>query len=938
MYWSKVARGAKFVGMVFCVQLPTIGCSKEQPQPKPPIQSVAQRETNGHPSASADLAWVWVAPLPSFIQAGEPVAVRGVIHNRGSLETEGSIRVIVGGVALATLPFPPVPGKATTPVDLVFHYLGEASGLAVLTLQAEKYDANSQNNAILAGTTVFFIPDWVIRFVQDPVTALVGGSIAPTVLVRNATQYSMPAHKVAFYLSSNDQFNPLQDVYLGEAPFPALTPGAETSVELQVPLSALPSIWQSPGEGWLFAQVSDDSVLGGEVAGARLEIVADKPNLVLDAVSASRYDIGTGLPVELQASIRNTGVRPAGAFELRWYTGNPLQLLASQRLSSLAADATEQVTTTVAFPPLVDGSYTLQALVDAFGEVDEQSEGDNLLVAPQPFQVLSRPDLAVAFLDVVPATAPAAIPVAVRIQWRNRGYAALVAGQAVLRLEIAPTEGIAAFVANVTYPALPAQAEWVGTYTVSPLRGPGSYAWFVTAQGDSLELSRVNNSARHVVAQTVLSSLSRRWSDSLPDSVISSPTWLDINADGTLDTIVGTGSEGVFGRTVALDGRDGRELWSVVQSDEVISSPAVADTDGDGAWEVFIGGRTGQLMAIRATDGVVRWTNDFSRWVESPVLADMNGDGILEIIVTAGGWKDTFRPGVVAILNAATGQIVWQNEDYGYEYYASAGVADLSGDGRPDIVVAAGGEQTPGYTALYRNDGTTYTLAWSQPATGWGIEASPLLVDVSGDGVTDVVVASMDGFVAAYRGTDGVELWRVLQPGAQYMASPAAADVTGDAGLEIVLNGNWGAWHLGYTGGFVLVLDAATGAERWRFAYGHMGGSSPILADLDGDGKAEVIATLGGLKEIGAWFPDYFKLFVLSSEGRVLDVYEFPGVGLSTPYLADTDGDGRWNIVVACAGVGTTVNLATMYAVQVPAIWPKFRGNQRNTGRLAEGN
>src|SRR5262249_45544386 len=124
-------------------------------------------------------------------------------------------------------------------------------------------------------------------------------------------------------------------------------------------------------------------------------------------------------------------------------------------------------------------------------------------------------------------------------------------------------------------------------------------------------------------------------------------------------------------------------------------------------------------------------------------------------------------------------------------------LADLDGDGVPEIVVASEAPGTPPQVRItaYRPDGST---TWEQQFNGLGecVGSPPQALqgtlatlgigDVNGDGVADIVYQDADLHVLS--GRDGSELWRVTinQTDVNSCAwSSVVLDVNGDGINEI---------------------------------------------------------------------------------------------------------------------------------------------------------
>lgn len=83
------------------------------------------------------------------------------------------------------------------------------------------------------------------------------------------------------------------------------------------------------------------------------------------------------------------------------------------------------------------------------------------------------------------------------------------------------------------------------------------------------------------------------------------------------------------------------------------------------------------------------------------------------------------------------------------EYKSSPALADLDGDDRPELVVAAPNGTV---TATRLTDGAT---VWRRDLGNVAIQASPVVTDVDNDGQVDVVAATMDGRVVMLNGQNG---------------------------------------------------------------------------------------------------------------------------------------------------------------------------------------
>ncbi len=213
-------------------------------------------------------------------------------------------------------------------------------------------------------------------------------------------------------------------------------------------------------------------------------------------------------------------------------------------------------------------------------------------------------------------------------------------------------------------------------------------------------------------------------------------------------------------------------------------------------------------------------TTSWLQWTASPpAVADLDGDGHNEVI---------------GVPNAE------QKEPYETQGYA---------------VMAFDGAQAGGVRSARRHAGFTDPVLSGKPAVradgDWypptGIPA-PTLVDLDGDARPDIVVPVPDGKVYAVSST-GKLLWTYdFAHGAArtFGSEVVAADLNRDGTPELVL----GTYSLSPGGGHLLVLSAGgrllsdTRLRNQRRDGNGIGiAAAPSIADLDGDGRLEIVAT-----------------------------------------------------------------------------------------------
>ncbi len=265
-----------------------------------------------------------------------------------------------------------------------------------------------------------------------------------------------------------------------------------------------------------------------------------------------------------------------------------------------------------------------------------------------------------------------------------------------------------------------------------------------------------------------------------------------------------------------------------------------------------------------------------------------------------------------------TPQVEWQWEDNAVhpgfdDIMATPAIADVSGDGIPDVVFAtfSGGAYTSaGAVVAISGDGsgTLWSITEAGGAHPHG-SAGVALGDLDGDGTTEVCVAGYEVAVLCVNGRDGSHLWSGGSEVYGY-GVPAFADLDGNGSSEVI----FGRQVFGRGGALVGLGEHGTGGRSWSFAVDmdddgelevvagnavyerdgslvwYDGGADglPAVGDFDGDGRPDVVKVGGGV-------------VTLSDNAGVLVWSEpVPGGGSGgPPTIADFDGDGEPEVGVA---------------------------------------
>ena len=444
------------------------------------------------------------------------------------------------------------------------------------------------------------------------------------------------------------------------------------------------------------------------------------------------------------------------------------------------------------------------------------------------------------------------------------------------------------------------------------------------------------------------SPIAKGWPLALPGSVRGTPVVADLDGDGDLEVVVPCMTGGYsyrqmpklihpepnMERLVFAFHHDGTPVagWPVAvmdlqtrlhyrqkrprYSEDWASSPSVMDVDGDGRDELVILDRAGTVLIEHEKDGpiVKRLSGSGDGWGSVP-LVDVNGDGVVDLIY--GNVLMTVKGGEVA---------GWPKERIFKGGFVPC-VADADGDGdlelfHPHYI----NSPRPGFAnSIAGYDHTGKVLPGWPQQVGRHCLFPPVMGDVTGDGQMEIVGADQRGHIMAWTwegrkfgGTETIGKYtsvfkdRVWASG----ASPTLADLDGDGAAEIIVfdrrTRSIRAWRGDGSG----VLDpddiiAYLPAAKVR---------GVTVGDLGGDGVMDLFAGTFWVK--------------LRPDGTTKTINMLPEPEDSTTQctITDVDGDGKADIVFGLTDGQVFIYETGLAYDKKWMQWPTSNGNFRHTG------
>jgi hypothetical protein len=318
----------------------------------------------------------------------------------------------------------------------------------------------------------------------------------------------------------------------------------------------------------------------------------------------------------------------------------------------------------------------------------------------------------------------------------------------------------------------------------------------------------------------------------------------------------------------------------------------------------------------------------------SLAVADLNGDGAPDIVVAnfciwISGTCSYTTVGVLLGHGDGTFEpvVAW---NLGGNSATSVAVADVNGDGRPDILAPVEGPSMFNVAILLGNgDGTFQSPTF---ALTEGISTSIRVADVNGDAAPDIVVAGYAwdsnglsrGTVGVLRGNGDGTFQPVAtansgsSPGG-WANSVAVADLDGDGALDLAV-----ANYPDSTTGVLLGKGDATFAPVVLYFSGARLAWSEAAADVNDDGKPDLIVgdfegTLGVL--LGNGDGTFQPAAAYPVPAAVTSVVAADVSGDGRPDLLVTHGNTLFSVLLNKAGCDATPPVITMSATPT-VLWP----------------
>jgi len=390
-------------------------------------------------------------------------------------------------------------------------------------------------------------------------------------------------------------------------------------------------------------------------------------------------------------------------------------------------------------------------------------------------------------------------------------------------------------------------------------------------------------------------------------SELSGQTVYDIDGDGLKEIIFST-LRGASGRLWCFDSGLRLEwVYPEMGQDGLLgptSKVSLVDVDSDGVHEICF--TSGGRLHILNRDGYLLWAWDNPRGRPmrgAPQAYDIDGDGLVEFFLQDDlGYlfRIDHEGSLVATTQIGKGMM-------------QPTIADIDGDGEYEVL-AAGGD------ALHCFRANDFYEKWRYHAAAL-MDASQIIVaDIDSDREYEALTwSSAPGSVICVSHS-GEEVWRWRLPGDGVVRfCQAVGDLDKDGSMDMVVMSHVGIFRLD-VGGESPVLKWEVNLTRWSAdglipdgAWAHYWSSNQLIADIDGDGRLEVLLLVP--------FP-----IVVDAATGVLKAYYFnehllTGIPRDNgAWWGDVDGDGRSEWI--CELIGWTHAKTMTYCLTLDGVFP----------------
>lgn len=368
---------------------------------------------------------------------------------------------------------------------------------------------------------------------------------------------------------------------------------------------------------------------------------------------------------------------------------------------------------------------------------------------------------------------------------------------------------------------------------------------------------------------------------------------------------------------------------------------AVVDINGDNKSDLAVANQTAGTLSIFKNVGksgniLFAPKVDFTAGSGSFDIAygDFDGDGKPDLAVTNAnsGGSST----VSIFKNTSSGQNISFANKTDYECGASAtgvAVGDLDGDGKPDLIVASVNSVS---IFVFKNTSTAQSVSFASGISYFAGRPERVSIgDLSGDGKPEIVIADFNGLVSVFKNESSngnISLGSKMDYQAgSFPVDVSIGDLDGDNKADLVV-ANFVSNNIS-----VLRNTSFNGGISFAPKEDYATGENPQIVsinDADGDGKADLAVNSNTLHNAS----------ILKNTSTKGNISFMPKVDFAASYnptsakLDDLNGDGKPDLIIANNTLGNIAVYKNIIPAQNVFAFSKMPANTgANDNKFKEG-
>ncbi|HVS90948.1 MAG TPA: FG-GAP-like repeat-containing protein [Mucilaginibacter sp.] len=365
----------------------------------------------------------------------------------------------------------------------------------------------------------------------------------------------------------------------------------------------------------------------------------------------------------------------------------------------------------------------------------------------------------------------------------------------------------------------------------------------------------------------------------------------DIDGDGKPDLVYATSNRFLsIQRNTSSPGNVSFARDAHIYTTNVVTGLALADLNNDGKPDIVLTNQTTKTISIyqnQSTQGhtVLASNVDFpSGQVNGPIsIADLDGDGLPDIVMGSDYGADVYR-NITAGNVISLSPFVLLNTGIAL----SISIADMNADGKPDLIITFSGAFT-----IMQNDPKIVNNSIPPRISSINPSSGPVgtTVTVAGSGFntsTSKNIVFFGATRAVVNAATSTSLTATVPPGTTFQP-------TSVLNTDINLSG-YSAFP------FITTFQSNGKGPNYDGRVSFASGNAPTsvaIGDLDGDGKPDLVVANGNSNTISVYRNTSSNGSIIASSFTTKIDYPLPA-GPSIVKIADLNADGKPDIVVGC--------------------------------------